>query len=115
VAQEIEKVAPDLVSTTKVTLRPGDKHKTEVKQVNYGALIYIVINSVKQVYQKFSQEIQSIYEALNRKADKIIVEKKIQELEFSNRTKQTEIETLRQENSALKARLERIEKALHLE
>lgn len=52
IAQEVEQVAPELVGTRLVTLRPTDKRQTPVKTVNYGALNYMLINAVKELNAK---------------------------------------------------------------
>jgi len=39
IAQEVEKVAPSLISTTEVKLHPEDQELTTIKKVNYGAFL----------------------------------------------------------------------------
>jgi len=49
IAQDVEKVAPSLVGTRLVRLRPADTKQTAVKTVNYGALTYMTINAVQEL------------------------------------------------------------------
>lgn len=53
IAQDVESGAPELISTEKLKLNPDDKDTTEIKRVNYSALIYVVINAVKELYAKW--------------------------------------------------------------
>ena len=55
-AQDVEKGAPELVVLAKVKLNPGDKEETEIKKVDYTGLPYIVINAVKELYAKWSDD-----------------------------------------------------------
>jgi hypothetical protein len=55
IAHDVEKVAPDLVSTRQVKLHPEDKMDTTIKVVNYSAFIYTVINAIKSMYAEFSE------------------------------------------------------------
>jgi hypothetical protein len=49
IAQEVLKVAPDLVSTIHRKLKPSDRATTALLEVNYGALSFGVINAVKEL------------------------------------------------------------------
>jgi len=89
IAQDVEKTAPELVSTKMVKMKPTDQKETEIKVVNYNGLLYIVINSVKDLYAQFTMQ------------DRAIASVK------------AENEKLKQENAEIKARLERIEKTLN--
>ncbi|WP_374028912.1 tail fiber domain-containing protein [Bdellovibrio bacteriovorus] len=59
IAQDVEKVAPTLVKKQMVQLRAGDKKKTEIKVVDYGAFTYVIINAVKDMYQRFTERFDS--------------------------------------------------------
>ncbi|KHD87494.1 MAG: hypothetical protein OM95_14075 [Bdellovibrio sp. ArHS] len=88
IAQDVEKTAPELVTKKFVKLHSEDLDETEIKIVNYNGLIYLVINSVKELYDK----------VLGTNA-------RVKVLEQENAAKTKEIEEL-------KARLERIENSL---
>ena len=49
VAQEVQKVAPDLVSTVHRKLTPSDPAASALLEVNYGALTFGLINAVKEL------------------------------------------------------------------
>ena len=49
IAQDVEKAAPVLVSSQKVLLNPKDKFRTEIKQVDYGAINYMLINAIREL------------------------------------------------------------------
>ena len=95
IAQDVEKTAPALIKTKMVKLNPDDKELTEVKQVNYTAFSYVVINAVKELYHKIMGH-----------------DDRIQALEVNNAIKDRDIasvkadnEKLKQENAAMKAYL----------
>ncbi|OQW46917.1 MAG: hypothetical protein A4S09_03150 [Proteobacteria bacterium SG_bin7] len=88
IAQDVEKTAPELVIKTKLKLHPEDNTETEVKLVNYSALIYVAINSIKELYQRWSNDSQLKDEEL------ISLEKEYQEVrdqiaELRDRMKET--------------------------
>lgn len=56
IAQDIELTAPELVKRQLVQLRKDDREKTEIKVVDYGAFIYVVINAIKELSDKWSKE-----------------------------------------------------------
>jgi hypothetical protein len=56
IAQDVEKVAPDLIVKQYRKLHPKDKEDSEIKAVKYGALIYAVINSVKDLYHQWIED-----------------------------------------------------------
>src|SRR5262249_28091793 len=67
VAQDVEKSAPELIVQKRVKLHKEDQQLTEIKEVNYSALIYVVINAVKELHhlwfdsdQEFRRELSSI-------------------------------------------------------
>jgi hypothetical protein len=49
IAQQVQQVAPDLVSTTSALLNASDTAPTQLLEVNYGALTFALINAVKEV------------------------------------------------------------------
>jgi hypothetical protein len=52
IAQQVEKVAPQLVGSKELKLHPDDKNMTMTKTVDYGAFTYMIINSVKTLYSR---------------------------------------------------------------
>lgn len=52
VAQELEKIAPFMVTTHPEKLRPTDDQSTEIKQVDPSAFVYMLVNSVKELAGK---------------------------------------------------------------
>jgi hypothetical protein len=65
IAQEVEMAAPQLVSTRKVKLHPQDQQLTEIKQVNYTAFIYVLINSVKDLYHQWMDDSQDLHREIS--------------------------------------------------
>jgi hypothetical protein len=49
IAQQVQQVAPDLVSTTSAFLNSSDAGPTQLLEVNYGALPFALINAVKEI------------------------------------------------------------------
>lgn len=68
IAQDVEKVAPELVGTTMVKLHPDDTTMTEVKTVNYGAISFGLVNSVKELDSKDTK----IYQGNNLTAGELV-------------------------------------------
>ncbi|MCB9073312.1 MAG: tail fiber domain-containing protein, partial [Bdellovibrionaceae bacterium] len=99
IAQEVEKTAPELIITKDVQLNPNDSQTTEIKQVNYTAFTYVLINSVKELYHRWFDDSQAIHRELASK------DQKIQKLEQDNAEKTKELEEV-------KSRLDKIEKML---
>jgi hypothetical protein len=89
IAQDVEKVAPELVERRMVYLHEGDKDKTEVKAVNYNSFTYMLINSVKELYGKWNSDHDQI------------------------ENQKREIASLKSENEELKKRMDRLEKNLN--
>jgi hypothetical protein len=85
IAQDVEKGAPELISTKPVKLHPEDKETTEIKRVNYSGLIYVVINAVKELYHRWFDDSQAIHQ---------------------------ELQKVEAENAKLKARIEHLEQVL---
>lgn len=71
IAQEVEQSAPELITKKLVILHPEDEQKTEIKQVNYTAFTYILINSVKELYAKWMNDSQNLHQELEIKDQKI--------------------------------------------
>ncbi|PHN01996.1 tail fiber domain-containing protein [Flavilitoribacter nigricans] len=59
IAQEVEKVAPYLVSRYKDKLRPTDKDKTELLNIKPLQLTYLLINAVKELNRKLETLMQT--------------------------------------------------------
>ena len=61
IAQQVEKVAPYLISKTKEKLRPNDTKSTELLHIHTMGFITLLVNAVKELSQKvkkLEQEIQ---------------------------------------------------------
>lgn len=107
IAQEVEKTAPQLIATKKVKLNPEDSHMTEIKQVNYTAFTYVLINSVKELFYRWFEDSQAIRRELASKGQEITklkAEVTKQKQESAAKTKELE---------DVKARLDKIEKMLN--
>lgn len=104
IAQEVETQFPELVET----------NKDGYKSVNYPALVAPLIEAVKSLYNRLIgiEETQTSQSAILgsmmvNKADKAVVDSKIQKLEEENKAKDKKIKELEQ-------KLNQIEKALNL-
>jgi hypothetical protein len=73
IAQDVEKVAPELVGTQNVKLHPDDKETTAVKTVNYSTLTYMLINAVQELNTKLAA-LGAKLEELSAKLDKLTAE-----------------------------------------
>jgi hypothetical protein len=92
IAQEVEKVLPEVVN----------KGEDSYRSLEYGKIVSVVVAAVKELYSKvlgIDRELASV------KADKTEVDAKVQKLEYDNAAKDKKIKELEQ-------RLENIEKAL---
>jgi hypothetical protein len=49
IAQQVQAVDSDIVSTTSALLSPSDSAPTQLLEVNYGALPFVLINAVKEI------------------------------------------------------------------
>jgi hypothetical protein len=99
IAQELEKTAPQLVVTKNVKLNPDDLQTTEIKQVNYTAFTYILINAVRDLYHRWFDDSETIHrEIASIKADNAAKDKEIVQLKV-------EIAKQKQENADFKAYL----------
>jgi prepilin-type N-terminal cleavage/methylation domain-containing protein len=67
IAQDIEKMAPELIVSKSVQLRPDDKIMTTIKQVNYTTFTYVLINAVKELYHRWVQDSDDIRHELTAK------------------------------------------------
>ncbi len=65
IAQELEKTNPELVKTRMVRMHASDSEKTEIKVVDYSKFSYMLINAVKELYQKWFDDHQEL-EALKQ-------------------------------------------------
>lgn len=92
IAQEVEKASPSLVQRKMVQLQPQDKTPTEIKIVDYGAFTYVIINAIKDFYQKWWADSHQLRAEINLLKD--------------------ENSQLKKENEDIKKRLERIEQTL---
>lgn len=63
VAQEIEQIAPYMVTTQKAFLNPSDKEETDIKILNSSALVYMLVNAVKEL----KSEIETLKKAQKKK------------------------------------------------
>lgn len=66
IAQEVERVAPELVAREWVQLRPSDQLPTEIKKVNYAAFVYVLINAVKEFFHLWQNDSQSLHAELGQ-------------------------------------------------
>jgi hypothetical protein len=89
IAQEVERTAPQLIVTKEVKLNPEDVQTTEIKQVNYTAFTYVLINAVKDLYHRWFNDSQAIHRELASK------DQRIQKLEQENEAKTKELEALK--------------------
>ncbi|MCB9072695.1 MAG: tail fiber domain-containing protein [Bdellovibrionaceae bacterium] len=106
IAQEVEKSAPELITTTEVKLHPEDTQATEVKQVNYTAFTYVLINAVKDLYHRWFSDSQTIHRELASKANVVDLMKLKSEnaqLRKESLRKSSELEKIKNENSAIKS------------
>jgi hypothetical protein len=109
IAQEVEKTAPSLIETREVKLHPQDEHRTEIKQVNYTAFTYVLINAVKDLYHRWLADSQELHRDLASKANQAETEA----LKAENAQLKARADKAEKENAEMKARLDRIEKLLN--
>lgn len=64
IAQDAEKSAPEIIESEKAKLHPDDRSLTEIKRVNYPDLIFIVINSVKDFFHKWTTDSHDLHEQI---------------------------------------------------
>lgn len=56
-AQQVEETNPELIEKTKMKIHPDDAEDTEISQVKYGALTYMLINAIKELHSMFQGEV----------------------------------------------------------
>ena len=66
IAQDLEKGAPELVSTRPARLHPNDSKLTKVKRVEYAGLIYLAINAVKELHANLTVESEALRADIER-------------------------------------------------
>jgi len=106
IAQEVEKKSPELVKKQLVQLHKDDPTKTEIKAVDYGAFIYIIINSIKELYYKVKADNEDIHNMNMKVQEKIIV------LEKENLELKTKMKKIEQENNDIRNQLKKIEEMI---
>lgn len=74
--------------------------------VTNDSIIWTAVNAIKELYSKFLGHDREIASIKAEKADKVVVDAKVQQLEAENKAKDQKIKELEQ-------RLERIEKSLN--
>ncbi|RZA02898.1 MAG: hypothetical protein EOP11_16415 [Proteobacteria bacterium] len=94
IAQEVEKVAPELIETRHAKLHPTDAFETEFKAVNYNAFMYMAINAIREIYE----------EVTGMKAQVALLEKQNAALKAENAQRDREF-------AALKARMDSLEQS----
>ena len=99
IAQEVEKVLPEVVN----------KGEDGYRSLEYGKMVSVVVAAVKELYNKVLGIDRELASVKAEKADKTEVE----QLKTENEAKDKKINNLEQENAAIKARLDKIEKALN--
>jgi hypothetical protein len=92
IAQDVKKVFPEAVA----------QNKDGILSVAYTMLIAPLVEGVKELYNR----------VLGIEAKQSVQSRKIASLEVDNKTKDIKIKKLEEENNEIKARLERIERAL---
>jgi hypothetical protein len=70
IAQELEKVLPSMVASSKVKLRPGDREATDLKRVDSSAFTYVLINAVQE-QQKIIERQQARIEGQDARIAKL--------------------------------------------
>lgn len=93
IAQELEKTNPELVKTRMVKMHPEDKDKTEIKVVDYSKFSYMLINAVKELYQKWFED--------HRRIDTL--ETQVRGLASENESLKSDNDAIKADNEAIKA------------
>ncbi|MEK2645806.1 tail fiber domain-containing protein [Bdellovibrio sp. BCCA] len=88
IAQEFEKVAPELVETRQVKMHPGDTKETEIKVVNYSGFSYMLVNATKEIYALVISLMDSQKE---QKADLASLKEEVQSLKEQNQLMKSEL------------------------
>ena len=97
IAQEVESVLPNMVHSTKLPQKDGSEK--EVKTVQYANIVALAIEGVKTLASQFTAFEKKLSDS-DAKVKAVLAKK------------DAEIEALRKENEAVKARLDKIERAL---
>ncbi|WP_374029953.1 tail fiber domain-containing protein [Bdellovibrio bacteriovorus] len=96
IAQEVEKTAPQLIVTKEVKLNPEDDQKTEIKQVNYTAFTYVLINAVKDLYHRWFDDSQVLHQEIATvKAENVQLKVRMDKSEQENAAKTKELEAIK--------------------
>jgi hypothetical protein len=98
IAQDVEKTAPQLISTFSAKFNDSDPVAASIKQVNYTGLTYVLINAVKEIYSKLMTVLQNVRQLMNQvatKADASFVTSEIQKLREDNARKDLQIKELK--------------------
>lgn len=103
IAQDIEKVFPEVVVTD---------NKTTLKSVAYDHLVAPIIESIKALYNHIV-ELRSEQNTQARQIASKADQADLEALKAESMIKDQRIQNLEQENAAIKARLEKIEKSLN--
>ncbi len=101
-AQDAQRVIPEAVSSDD----EGYLHITN------DSIIWTAVNAIKELYSKFLSHDREIASLATQKADKAVVDAKVQWLEVENRAKDQKIRELEQRDAEMKARLDKIERIL---
>jgi|GEM_PF-407413 len=88
IAQELEKVAPELVEKRQVKMHPQDREKTEIKVVNYSGFAFMVINATKELYAKLLSVLETQKE---QKAEMASLQEEVQSLKEQNQMMKAEL------------------------
>lgn len=86
IAQEVQKIAPYMISAHKRKLRPGDNAYTDILQYDANALTYMLVNAIK--------EQQKLIESLQQENSRLM--QKQSGLEKSHSSLQSEIDYIKQ-------------------
>lgn len=106
IAQEVEKTVPSLVKTREVKMHPEDQEKTTIKVVDYSKFTYMLINGLKDLYQKWHSDSSEIHREL------ALLKEENSQLKASGLSKDQQIKKLEQKESAKEQRLLELETRL---
>jgi hypothetical protein len=95
IAQEVEKIVPELVS--------HDKSKDKFKSINYTNFVPLIVNAIHEFYQKWLDESQWLRaEILRLRSEFSSVKNSVESAQNSTNELRSSIEELRRENQALR-------------
>ncbi|OJJ15557.1 hypothetical protein BKI52_37365 [marine bacterium AO1-C] len=109
IAQDIESVAPYMVSEFYRKLEKNDATETRLLMYNSSALPYILVNAIKELNTKFEDKNNSIT-SLNQGQTSMQTE--VETLKKANANLKSEVDTLTKENTDLKTKLADLETRL---